>query len=197
MRRIPANLEFRLYSNLRKREKNDDLRLFLNAFSMEFGFGGINNQRNWRRRLDFVHKSRSSNTFQRDTLIAYLDRTPISAQQFYIPRDARSGYAEGIFVDEDFRERGIARVTREIVFAYLINRSIEIFYVGKSGNGECSRIKKSQISQGLARSDIEHARQAIVDLKMTPKKKHISSYGIVLARYKFLYGGVRARAGDL
>ena len=194
---IPANLEFRLYSHLTAREKTESLQQFLNAFSREFGFNGINNQRNWVRRLDSMFKSMSSNTFQRDTLIAYFDRIPISAQQFYIPPDARSSYAEGIFVDEGFRRKGIARATREMLFAYLIGRGIDTFYVGKIGNGGCARVKKGRISQGLARSDIKHARQAIVDLEITPKRKYISNYGIVLARYNFLYRGTRARVRDL
>ena len=202
---IPKNLEFRLYSHLTDREKTDSLRQFLNAFSMEFGsgsisrFGGgsISNKGSWRRRLDFLYKSMSSNTFQRDTLITYINRIPVSVQQFYIPSNARSGYAEGIFVDKNFRRRGIARVTREMLFAYLIGRGIEIFYVGKSGNGVCARVRKDNLSQELAEADIRHSPQAIVELERTAKRRFISSYGINLARYRFTYQNAHTRARSL
>lgn len=181
---LPEELSFYLYSKLRKDGKTNELRILLGNFTKEFDGRSVCPRGDYRKEMDAIFETRSR-LVSRDAIICN-NNHPISVQQFSISSDRYEAYAEGIFVDEDYRRQGIALILREVLFHQLIKQDIERFYIGQKGP-VCVRIRKTALAQRLAEKDIAKHERAVIDLQRTKKTGLVSCYGIDLSCYNFTY----------
>lgn len=181
---VPEELSFYLYSKLRKSDKTHELRILLSNFAKEFGYSSVSPRGDYRKRIDALFEP-CSKLASRDAIICN-NNYPISVQQFSISSGRVESYAEGIFVDEDYRGYGIALILREVLFHHLIKQGIERFYIGQK-EPICARIRKTALSQRLAEKDIAKHERTVIDLQRTKKTRLVSCYGFDMSCYNFIY----------
>lgn len=184
MKKIPEELSFSFYSQLKNSEKQRDLLDFINDFCAEFGDSTISPRGDWRNRLDKIFEE-DAWVSRRDGIICY-NGCPLGIQQFSLSSDAKEAYAEGVFVAEHARGRGIAHLLREVLFSSLLEEGIRTFYIGV-GSSISAAIRKNSSAQALAERDIKAQQQAILDLKRTEQRGLVSCYGFDLTKYNFKY----------
>jgi uncharacterized protein (DUF488 family) len=194
LRTIPSELSFSLYSTLETCERTADLRIFLSSFAAEFGDYKINSQPGWKKRMNrFFDVGDEEEVEKRDGIICK-NGSPIAIQQFSLLIDKEEAYAEGVFVDPLHRERGLARLTREVLFYHLLSKGIQKFYIGQRGPISKS-IRRTKLAQALAERDLRDNVRAIIDLKRTPAC-FVQSYGFNLEKYNFSYNVGNHSLGD-
>jgi hypothetical protein len=187
MKKIPSKFSFEMYPNA---EKYDGLRQFFNEFSSQFRCEKINKGKEWEKRVEKAW-SNYKEINKRDAVICYNSELA-GIQQFSVAINGMEAYAEGIYVREKHRKEGIGMFLREVLFYNLMKEGIERFYIGDVGPWS-AKVLKTDSAQGFAEKDISLHKKAIIDLKRTPKLSLVSSDGLNLLKYEFMYAerGIR------